>query len=380
LIIYILPIIIIDYIETSFIYSYDCNNTEAAKMSGASPTRREETRKLQVTGGSTYILSLPKRWITQNQLTKGSTLSVHEEEDGSLSIVPSKLKKLEKQDEAVIRVSSAEKPEAVTRRIVAAYLVGYNILHIRAQGQQQLSSKLRNHLKNFARHFLVGTEIVTDTATDLVLQVLLNYPELSVQSALRRMAIITSSMHKDAIAAFKNMDHSIAKAVIETDNEVDRFNLYMIRLLKLAVSNPRVLKEIGLTNAKHCLGYRLITKAVERTADHATKIAENILVLKEKASDELVERIEKMSNLAISMFEDAVESLFKGDFNLAETVIEKVDQTVKLEKETALAAQNISAKEVASLSLLIESIRRTAEYASDIAEVVLNLNVDSVIK
>ncbi|MEJ5328092.1 MAG: phosphate uptake regulator PhoU [Candidatus Bathyarchaeia archaeon] len=349
-------------------------------MSSASPTRREETRKLQVTGGSTYILSLPKRWITQNQLTKGSTLSVHEEEDGSLSIVPSKLKKLEKQDEALIRVSSADKPEAVTRKTVAAYLVGYNILHIKAQGQQQLSSKLRNHLKNFARHFLVGTEIVTDTSTDLVLQVLLNYPELSVQSALRRMAIITSSMHKDAIAAFKNMDHSIAKAVIETDNEVDRFNLYMIRLLKLAVSNPRVLKEIGLTNAKHCLGYRLITKAVERTADHATKIAENILVLKEKASDELVERIEKMSNLAISMFEDAVESLFKGDFNLAETVIEKVDQTVKLEKDTALTSQNISAKEVASLSLLIESIRRTAEYASDIAEVVLNLNVDSVIK
>ena len=349
-------------------------------MNSSSITQNDETRKLQVTGGSTYILSLPKRWVTQNQLTKGSPLLIHEEDDGSLSIIPSKLEKLEKQDDALIRVSSIDKPDAVTRKIVSAYLVGYNILHIKAQGQQQLSSKLRNHLKNFARHFLVGTEIVTDTPTDLILQVLLNYSELSVQSALRRMSIITSSMHKDAIAAFKSLDYSAAKAVIETDNEVDRFNLYIIRLLKLALSNPRVLKEIGLNNAKSCLGHRLITKAVERTADHATKIAENVRVLKEKVSDELIERIEKMSALAISMFEDSIKSLFKGDFNLAETVIEKITRIIKLEKEAVLSSQNVGTEEIASLSLLIESVRRTAEYASDIAEVVLNLNVESVIR
>lgn len=349
-------------------------------MNSSSIKQKDETRKLQVTGGSTYILSLPKRWVTQNQLTKGSPLLVHEEEDGSLSIIPSKLEKFEKQDDALIRVSSIDKPEAVTRKTVAAYLVGYSILHLKAQGQQQLSSKLRNHLKNFARHFLVGTEIVTDTPTDFVLQVLLNYPELSVQSALRRMSIITSSMHKDAIAAFKSLDYSAAKAVIETDNEVDRFNLYIIRLLKLAVSNPRILKEIGLNNAKHCLGYRLVTKSVERTADHATKIAENVLILKEKISDELIERIEKMSTLAISMFEDSMNTLFKGDFNLAETVIEKITQIIKLEKEAVISSQNVSTEEIASLSLLIESVRRTAEYASDIAEIVLNLNVESVIK
>ncbi|MCX8153898.1 MAG: phosphate uptake regulator PhoU [Candidatus Bathyarchaeota archaeon] len=348
-------------------------------MGGSSLTHRDETRRLQITGGSTYILSLPKRWITQNQLTKGSALLVHEEEDGSLSIIPSKLTKPEKQDEAFIRVSAVDKPEAVTRKAVAAYLVGYNTLHVKAQGQQQLSSRLRNYLKNFARHFLVGTEIVTDTPTDLVLQVLLNYPELSVQSALRRMAIITASMHKDAVAALKNLDYTAAKAVIETDNEVDRFNLYIIRLLKLAVSKPSILKEIGLNSAKHCLGYRLITKSIERTADHATKIAENVLTLKEKVSDEFTDKIEKMSEMAIGMFEDAIEALFKGDFNLAETVIEKISQIVKLEKDAVAVSHKFGAEEIASLSLLIESIRRTAEYASDIAEIVLNMNVESVI-
>jgi hypothetical protein len=36
-------------------------------------------------------------------------------------------------------------------------------------------------------------------------------------------------------------------------------------------------------------------------------------------------------------------------------------------------------EEIANLRLLIESARTTAEYASDIAEVILDLNVESIL-
>ena len=339
----------------------------------------EEQRKLQVTGGSTFILSLPKNWAIRNELKRGSAMIVREEDDGSLSISPSSFPKKEKQDEAFIKASINDNADAIMRTSISAYLNGYNILHIKAQGQKVLSSKLRNHLKNFARHYLVGTEIVIDTPTDLTLQVLLNYPELTVQNALSRMSIIASSMHKESIVALKKLDNPTAKSVIETDREVNRFGLYVVRLLKLAVSNPRIVKEIGLASQKDCLGYRLIAKSVERTADHATKIAENTLLLKESVNAELMEKISQLSALADSMFETSMDALFRHDFNLAENVIEKLSQVHKLEKETVLNAQNVKIEEIANLRLLIESVRRTAEYASDISEVVLNLNVESVL-
>ncbi len=346
--------------------------TESVKLS-------EEQRKLQVTGGSTFILSLPKDWATKNELKRGSSMVVREEDDGSLSISPASFPKKEKQDEAYIKTSVNENPDATMRTAISAYLSGYNVLHIRAQGQRVLSSKLRNHLKNFARNYLVGTEIVIDTPTELTLQVLLNYPELTVQNALSRMSIIASSMHKEAIAALKKLDYPSAKAVIETDREVNRFSLYIVRLLKLAVSNQRIVKEIGLSSQKDCLGYRLIAKSVERTADHATKISENILLLKETVNPELLERIIQLSTLAVSMFESSVEALFKHDFNLAENVIERLNQVYKVEKETVLYSHNAKIEEIVYLRLLIESVRRTAEYATDISEVVLNLNVESVL-
>ncbi len=342
-------------------------------------TKNEEQRKLQITGGSTYILSLPKEWVLRNELRKGSLMVLHEEEDGSLSIIPSKLEKKQKQDAAFIRVAPNVNPDAIVRKAISAYLTGYNVLHVRPQNQQALPSRLRNHLKTFARSYLVGTEIVIDTPADLTLQVLLNYPELTVQSALSRMSIIASSMHKEAINCLRTLDYSAAKSVIETDREVNRFGLYIVRLLKLVVSSPREVKEIGLDSPRDCLGYRLIAKSVERTADHATKIAENLLLMKDPLSGALLDRISQMSNLSISMFESSMEALFKRDFALAESVIEEISQVQKLEKEAVLASKSIGVEEIANLRLLIESVRRTAEYASDISEVVLNLNVESVL-
>jgi phosphate uptake regulator len=340
----------------------------------------EETRKLQFTGGSTYILSLPKRWITQNQLKRGSVIKLREEEGGLLSIIPTDTTvQPQKFDEAAIRVTSKDVSGSIIRKTVAAYLVGYSTIRIRAESHKQLSAKQRHDVKEFSRRMLVGTEIVTDTQEELALQVLLSYPELSVQSALRRMSIITASMHRDAITALRELDHQQAKEVATSDNEVDRFNLYIIRQLKTAIQTPRIIKEIGLQNARDCLGYRLITKSVERTADHAASIAENVLSLKRRLEADTLEKLEKMSSIAISMFETAVEALFRQDYALAESIVEKTEEVILIEKEAVVSSQRMDIEEAPYLRLIIESIRRTAEYASDIAEIVLNLTVESIL-
>jgi phosphate uptake regulator len=342
-------------------------------------TGNEEQRKVQFTGGSTYIVSLPKKWVDQNHIRKGSMIRLREEEGGVLSIIPAGVAVEQKPEEALIKISPKDSVDSVIRKVVSSYLVGYNLIQVKAEKQQQLSTNQRDGIKNFARHMLVGTEIVIDTPSDLTLQVLLSYPELSIQSALRRMSIITASMHRDAITALKALDRRLANSVITTDNEVDRFTLYIIRQLKTAVQNPRIIKEIGLTNARDCLGYRLVTKSVERTADHAVNIAENILPLKQQLSGETVKKIEEMSEVAVSMFETAIEALLKQDFSLAESIIEKTKAVSLMEKGAVASSQKIDVDEVANLRLIIESVRRTAEYASDIAEVVLNLTVESVI-
>ncbi len=334
----------------------------------------QERRKIQFTGGSTYIISLPKKWIAINQLKKGSYINLREE-DGLLTIVPPEMITQEKTGEVTIKASINEDTELINRKIVSLYLAGYNSIHVKTD--KQFSSKQRHEIKSFVRRMLVGTEIVIDTTNQLMLQVLLTYPELNIHNTLRRMSIITKSMHHDAVSALKENDSIMAKEVISTDNEVDRFNLYIARLLRTAIQNPRVNKEIGLSNGKDCLGYLVVTRLVERTADHAANIAENTLTLKNKLTEDTIKRIEKMSGIAITMFDTSMESLFRQQYNMAEKIIEQITEVTILEREAVNSAQ-IDIEDSANLRLIIESIRRTAEYACDISEIVLNLTVDSI--
>ena len=336
----------------------------------------EESRKVQFTGGSTYIISLPKKWIAENNISKGSFIKLREEDSGFLTIVPPSSIIRRKLDEAVLKVSYGDDSESVTRKLVSAYLAGYNSIYIKAD-KHSFSNKFRHEIKNFVRHMLVGTEIVSDTSTQLVLQVLLSYPELTVNNALRRMSIITKSMHNDSIASLDINNRELAKDVILTDNEVDRFNLYVTRLLKIAVHSQQIIKEIGLVSADDCLGYRLVTRYVERTADHAVGIAENMMNLKSVSNPEIVERIKNMSTVAISMFTNAMESLFMQDFNSAEKIIQSLNEFSNLEKDAV--SLSLTDEDASILRLIIESIKRTAEYACNIAEIVLDLTVDSIL-
>jgi len=347
-------------------------------MEGQS-TEKSEVRKLQITGDSTYILSLPKKWVTQVGLQKGSQVTLITRDDNTLSVIPGGLGRIVEPMDAVIGVEPKDDPESIMRKIISLYLVGYNAIYIREE-KQHLSPAQRTAIKDLARKKLVGTEIVADSHNELTLRVLLGYAELSVQSALKRMSSIASSMHKDALIALNGPDKDAAQDVIERDDEVDRFNLYIVRQLKAAVEDSSVLKGIGLSSGRECLAYRLIAKFVERTADHAVEISRNICALKHPLSSELLKNFESASLSAVSVFDESVESLFKKDFGFAESIVQKAKNVASLRNDLMHSVFSyVHAEDVPSLSLVIESIGRAAEYASDIAEIVLNLNVDQIV-
>ncbi|TLZ72830.1 MAG: AbrB/MazE/SpoVT family DNA-binding domain-containing protein [Methanobacteriota archaeon] len=57
-------------------------------ISGERGERHVEGRKLQLTGGSTYVVSLPKPWISATGLRAGDTVFLETMADGSLTVLP----------------------------------------------------------------------------------------------------------------------------------------------------------------------------------------------------------------------------------------------------------------------------------------------------
>jgi phosphate transport system protein len=97
-------------------------------------------------------------------------------------------------------------------------------------------------------------------------------PQLKPYIDLPRMAEITQSMVKDVLDAFVNRDPQLARSVCERDDQVDALNNQVFReLLTYMMADPQT-----ITRAVHII---LVSRCLERIADHATNIAEGVIFM-----------------------------------------------------------------------------------------------------
>jgi phosphate uptake regulator len=137
---------------------------------------------------------------------------------------------------------------------------------------------------------------------------------------------------------------------------------------------------MGLKDPSDCLSYRATVKSIERIADHACGIADRALKLKDKLPKDYIHKVEKMSQLSLAVLNDAVEALLRRDYHLADKTVDAVENMHVLESDATAALEMQKLHDPASIKLILEDIRRTAEYASDIAEAAMNQTIDEVVE
>jgi phosphate transport system protein len=97
-------------------------------------------------------------------------------------------------------------------------------------------------------------------------------PPIKIKPDLARITILALEMLKDALDAFVNYDSRAARAILPHDRAVDALNREIHELLAdHMVENPDTIRR--------CLNWMVASKSLERIADHATNIAEEVVYL-----------------------------------------------------------------------------------------------------
>jgi phosphate uptake regulator len=340
----------------------------------------EETRKIQFTGKSTYIVSLPKKWIGDLGLKKGDQILVQRQGTSSLQIIPYGSRTKRESEIATLKIDPKEQPSSVERKLIALYFLHFKTISIKPI-KGRITPSQRTAIRNTVKKILMGSEITAESSDGITIQILINLVELSVDGALKRMLLLAKAMQNDALLAIKEGNTDLANEVINSDDEVDRFSFYVTRQLAIAIENDHLLKEIGFSNARDCLGYRLIIKNIERIGDHAVRISKDVLDYEKPINGKIFDAIYDMSEFAISVIDEASDALFQGDINLAEQAVTDAQNITKKEKRVIdYLKPNIDEEEKYRVRRIVENTRRIAEYASDIGEIVLNMNIEKIIK
>ena len=88
-----------------------------------------------------------------------------------------------------------------------------------------------------------------------------------------------------------------------------------------------------------------------------------------------------MNDFCLSVLDEACLALFKEDYSQAEKTIEKTNEIAKFEKKVRDASKSLKDdEEIYRVRRMTENIRRISEYASDISEIVLNMNIEKALK
>ena len=318
-----------------------------------------ELRRLQVTGGGTYIISLPKKWIKRYNLKKGDTLGV-EERDKGIFLTP-KMQKIKKS--AVINLS-----RNVRREITAKYMCGYDTLRI--VSDTGIDHSYRKIISETLKT-LSGYEIVDEKTKEITICNLLDPSELPTKKAMRRAFFVARSMQKDFLEAFLNNDPELAEDVIQRDSEVDRLYFLIVRQLRTAIMDTSFAEKIDVTPLE-CLDLRIVAKNIEQIADN---IEINCVNFKEidynSLNSEIFENVKRMSSLLIKIFQDSWEALEKKDFQEADRVLGMKKDVDALKKKLDENVLELMGKNSIYMGNIIENFAKIGELGIDVADIVI---------
>ncbi len=140
--------------------------------------------------------------------------------------------------------------------------------------QQPMASDLR--LITSAMKINADLERIGDQAVNIAENAMkmLDAPPLKPLIDLPRMAELAEHMTRDSLDAFVRRDSALARAVLAQDDEVDGLKDTIFRvLLTYMMADPGTIQR--------ALALILISRNLERIADHATNIAEDVIFLVE---------------------------------------------------------------------------------------------------
>jgi len=314
-------------------------------------------RKVQLTGGSTYTVSLPKNWAGNQEIEPGSHVNLYSRGD---QLVMTRSKDGPDATEHVTTIAAGDRePATVAHSVASAYVAGCDEVRI----EDVRSHEQRRAIVRTIRGF-VGLEVMTEDEERMVARTMLDAGDLSPEQTLAQIERTTLEMHDEAIAAVVGADGDVGQQIARQDDDVDRLFALVSRGFQQSLVDPAVtMGEDELTPFE----YYMAARQLERVADHAEKIATIAGRLDGRPPEDIADELVELGDRSRAIVQRAIDGLLDAeeqpgavvaDAELLLTEIETIDEQL----------YEAGVEDGYLLGLVLDSIERTVQYGVNVAE------------
>lgn len=326
-------------------------------------------RRVQLTGGATYTVSLPKDWAQAYSIKEKDTVKMEWRPSGSLMLSPAQQKEVTRRE---ISLMVDDIPVgSLVDHLVAAYIASTDRIRLHAKDgfSREHMSRIRRFIKMTA-----GFEIMEETDTSMDLLNLLNVAEMPIQSSINRMYLQLTSIIRDIADVFSGEDVSLLEDVDDRERELDSIQLFIERQVGALLESHRISNELDI-DRRRAVQMANLAKAFERMGDHATQFAHLIINTENRPILEMTEA--PLNQLAV--WQNALKSLMlnirtENPEEIHEARMSLKNSQMELQQyEDSLWEMRASTTTILFDYRVSEIIRRLCAYSRDVGETLLNI-------
>jgi len=319
-----------------------------------------ESRKLQKTGGSTLIVSLPKKWTKKNKLGSGSEVRLLQQPNGTMTIDPGQ-SNLNKKFSTV--KCNDEKSQHLFRDLIGTYLAGST--EIKVVGKPRLTVKERKTIRKFSAS-VIGLEIIEEEAAQAILTDMSNPGALPFRRAIKRLYKIVNAMYNDSILVLEGSE-DLAADVVDRDKEADKLQWFIERQFNMMLEDSSLSRQLQASSFEGVV-YSNVARYLERIADHACRLAEIGYVAGQIPGRKML----PLAKEAGEIMKDAMKSFINNNPRKATVVIDRGKKTVQKAQRYFENRYKKEMERPLEFSIAMDAIMRTIAYSTDISEAAIN--------
>ena len=319
-----------------------------------------ESRKLQRTGGSTLIVSLPKKWTKKNKLDSGSEVRLLQQPNGTMTIDPGQLgpnKKI-----STVKCQD-EKSQHLFRDLIGVYLAGNT--EIKVTGNPRLTIKERKTIRKFSAS-VIGIEIIEEEAAQAILTDMSSPGVLPFRRAIKRLYRIVSAMYNDSILILEG-SKDLAADVVDRDTEADKLQWFIERQFNMMLEDSNLSRKLQVSSFEGAV-YSNVARYLERIADHACRLAEVGYVAGQIHEKKML----PLAKEASEIMKNAMKSFMNNKPRKATVVIDTGKKTVEKAQTYFEKKYKKEMEHPLEFSIAMDAIMRTIAYSTDISEAAIN--------
>lgn len=314
-------------------------------------------RKIQLTGGTTYTVSLPKGWANEQSLDIGDRVRLYPRGDRLLVTEMGG-----DADGRTVTASAARyEPAELARIVAAAYVAGAETVRIEDSPGREVRAAVRDAVAG-----LVGVEISEETDREVVARTMLDADDLSPTRTLTQMESMTLTMHEDALDAALAGDAAAGERIADRDDTVDRlFGLVAREFQRSLVDVSVDVADDRLTT----FDYYTAARQLERVADHAGKIAGTAAQIDGEPPSDVADDLDRLAGDARDLVHRALAATVEDP--RPETLGNVLADADAVVADAEALDRTLYERDLAdgyALATVLDSITRTAEYAVNVAE------------